>query len=75
MGEGVSGMNKNAKYRLASRGFAWALALVVLCGLVALNLGLEAADNAAYLRLDLSPDRVTALSERSRRRWTALRRT
>lgn len=66
MGEGVSGMNRNAKYRLASRGFAWALALVVLCGLVALNLGLEAADNAAYLRLDLSPDRVTALSERSR---------
>jgi ABC-2 type transport system ATP-binding protein len=40
-------------------------ALAALCFLVALNLGLEAADGAACLRLDLSPDQVTALSDRS----------
>jgi len=65
MGEGVSAVKKNVRKRWQSRGFAWALALITLCGLAALNLGLEALDDAAYLRLDLSPDQVTALSDRS----------
>ena len=65
-------MKTAGKSRMRRRGSAWLAALLTLALLLALNFGLEKLDDAAYLRLDLSPDSVASLSERTLAELAAL---
>lgn len=65
-------MKRSASVRIKNKGFLWAVALAALALLVAVNIGLERLDSSAFLRIDLSPDKVTELSEGAKAALAAL---